>query len=480
MQNVLDTSTSTDTSATTTDDESDTSEEPTPVRSIPPIFQTPANAGRSAARRPHFQTPLPALTHNLRAAAPPPSPDALEFPPALITGVPRVEAGALGRAEGGAGGVPGSAMRGVVLTATGEALATPSPAEFVRMFARPLRGVALDFGRVFDGGAGADVYGADANGAGDTDVDEADTTATDATPVAGSRLSVPVENGFPPKSPGGRMRTGLASAAPISPTKSASGVRSARPASPTKRGTAANGGPPAVRRTASTVALKKTTSAQGTSRAPAVNGATRMGRPSIAQNVPVKAEDTLPAGPSKSATTSTSTSVSTSTSTSNSSSGSDITVKKSAGGTGKMASAPRKLARAATVGNLAPAAEYDLDDEENLPSPFLRKIDRERFAQAQAPAAVRTKSASTTATLARGPAMATRSKSAAVPSVNATASTAARRTSNAGNLLRAVAVANAAAAAPGKAEAEEAGAPDRPAIASARRATEMARQRLKA
>ncbi|PPQ91453.1 hypothetical protein CVT25_014223 [Psilocybe cyanescens] len=45
--------------------------------------------------------------------------------------------------------MPASAMKGVVLTATGETLATPSPAELVSLFTRSPK-VGLDFGKIFE------------------------------------------------------------------------------------------------------------------------------------------------------------------------------------------------------------------------------------------------------------------------------------------------------------------------------------------
>ncbi|KAF7790749.1 hypothetical protein EIP86_001706 [Pleurotus ostreatoroseus] len=50
---------------------------------------------------------------------------------------------------GGGGGDCGSAMKGVIMTETGETLATPSPAEFAKLFQETPR-VALNFAQIFD------------------------------------------------------------------------------------------------------------------------------------------------------------------------------------------------------------------------------------------------------------------------------------------------------------------------------------------
>lgn len=454
-RNVFDTSSSTDISSTTTDDESDADipRRSGPTRPMSSFFQTPAPSVRGS-RKPNFKTPLPALAQQLRAAAPPPTPREPAVPE--VAPKPPVP-------------VPGSAMRGVVLTSTGEKLATPAPADFVRVFARPLR-VKLDFGDVFGEGNLNEIKEARAGTPDVEGVDDAgNDTATEVTPrvgLNGLHAAAAAATFQEPQSPSSRLRVGFAPAAPLSPSK-LSGVRP-RPASPTKRTTTLSSAASisALRRAPSAISLRKTTSASGTSRplsatASSLGAATRLKRQSSVIPDPAPS-----AGPSP---------VSSSTisaSTSNSSSGSDG-ARRAAQPFEKMVVAPpRKLTRAMTVATIESAADYDMEDEENLPSPFLRKIDREKFAS-------RGKASSSAASAANGAApvragITTRSKSAAV--INVTAAAAARRQSNAGNLLRA-ATANNAAVTGGKSEVAEV--LDRPAITSSRRAAELARQRLK-
>ncbi|KAG6841059.1 hypothetical protein C0991_002270 [Blastosporella zonata] len=198
-----------------------------------------------------------------------------------------------------------SAMKGVVLTSTGEILATPTPAELVNLFHNSPK-VGLNFTKIFDFDDGYED-------------DDSEKTAP-LTPAITAQAS-------PPPSPSSRkqsVRTKVRQRAASSDESSSS---------------------PA-------------TSSSSTSNAPP----TRLRRPSIRSRPPNQRSATLP--------TSTS----------------DPTGLPSASGSASTSQVvPKPLphphlanttARAAKPRS-QPAAEYDLADEENLPSPFLkRNIDR--------------------------------------------------------------------------------------------------------
>jgi hypothetical protein len=357
-------------------------------------------------------------------------------------------------------------MKGVILTATGQPLATPSPAEFVRMFAKPLNGAALDFQRMFEEGSVDDEEASDAN------------TTAQQEPIRTKPSETVNERSdkVPPMSPA-KIRT-------VVPTSPSKGLTST--VKPIRRSMSV--APPALRRPPSTLGMKKTISSSGKARVPAGttegDEITVTSRRESSVSKPER-ETTAPSNSTSSASTVASTS-----------SGSDTTIRRARqiAKSSNAESAPRKITRANTVASIPTSKsserlpQYDLDDEANLPSPFLKRIERERPVATVSDRLTRTRSAaaSTTNGVAAGTRSATlngRVKSSAASSAAsgsaATGSSAssARRMSS-GNLLRAVAAANAAAVKDDKEEAEkETG---RPAPTNTRRATETSRQRLKA
>ncbi|KAG2145022.1 kinase-like domain-containing protein [Suillus cothurnatus] len=179
--------------------------------------------------------------------------------------------------------VPFSAMKGVILTDTGEPLATPTPAQLVKLFVKSPK-VNIEFAKIFDFDDGAESSDAE-NGEGDADL---------------------------PPSPSKRERT--------SPEMTASASSSKDP----------NAVPP-----------------------------TRLRKPSIrgsARRAPLRRTATLPA------------------------SASDPTGFTSSSRPSKSTTSRTESTDACTTTKTAPPVptEYDLSDEENLPSPFLKRIERER------------------------------------------------------------------------------------------------------
>lgn len=179
--------------------------------------------------------------------------------------------------------VPFSAMKGVILTNTGEPLATPTPAQFVKLFVKSPK-VNIEFAKIFDFDEGAESSDAE-GGEGDADL---------------------------PPSPSKRERT--------SPEMTASA---------------------------------------SSSRDPNVVPPTRLRKPSIRGSVrraPLRRTATLPA------------------------SASDPTGFASSSRPSKSTTSRTECTDVCTTTKTAPPipAEYDLSDEENLPSPFLKRIERER------------------------------------------------------------------------------------------------------
>ncbi|KAH9949050.1 kinase-like protein [Amylocystis lapponica] len=252
---------------------------------------------------------------------------------------------------------PPSAMKGVILTATGEPIATPTPAELAKLFVDTPK-VGLDFAKIFDfdSEAGSDSDADEEGYETDTRVPSSQSSSSTATVTASRRSSTGTDD---------------------DPTPQPS---------------------PAVR-------------------------PTRLRRPSIRASSQRPSLDVPPADP-----------------------------------------APKKHPRApsagpstrlAKTGPTAAAPEYDLSDEENLPSPFLRRPDRERI-----------------------------TRTASQPAGSMVARNAPRRS---GTTLRAVAVVNAANAAgvagargarKGSLKPGEAAAGVRSSIAKAQKASEEARKAL--
>ncbi|KAH7921052.1 kinase-like protein [Leucogyrophana mollusca] len=256
-----------------------------------------------------------------------------------------------------------SAMKGVVLTHTGEPLATPTPAELANLFVNSPK-VGLDFAKIFDFESEAD------------DRSDADTSDEEALPPSPSMRERP------------------------------SSEQSNHSSGSSKEPTPASAIPP-----------------------------TRLRKPSIRssmQRAPLRKAATLP--PSSSDPTGFASSSHPS--------------KSSSGRLEKPSlSAPNRGATAsgASSQTAIPTVEYDLSDEENLPSPFLKRVDRER---------------------------------AILPGGGTFRAATSKRPST-GNLLRAVAAANSANAAtrPGSA-VKLPTTTTRPSLASARKASEDARKAL--
>ncbi|KAG1732608.1 kinase-like domain-containing protein [Suillus occidentalis] len=178
--------------------------------------------------------------------------------------------------------VPFSAMKGVILTDTGEPLATPTPAQFVKLFVKSPK-VNIEFAKIFDFDEGAESSDAE-GGEGDADL----------------------------------------------------------PPSPSKRRTS-----------------PEMTASASSSRDPNVVPPTRLRKPSIRGSVrraPLRRTATLPA------------------------SASDPTGFTSSSRPSKSTTSRTESTDVCTTTKAAPPVpvEYDLSDEENLPSPFLKRIERER------------------------------------------------------------------------------------------------------
>ncbi|KAG2157024.1 kinase-like domain-containing protein [Suillus clintonianus] len=238
--------------------------------------------------------------------------------------------------------VPFSAMKGVILTDTGEPIATPTPAQFTKLFVKSPK-VNIEFAKIFDFDEGGETDAED--GEGDADL---------------------------PPSPSKRERT--------SPemTASASSARDPNAVPPTR--------------------LRK----------PSIRGSVR--------RAPLRRTATLPA------------------------SASDPTGFASSSRPSKSTTSRTQSTDACMTTKTAPPApvEYDLSDEENLPSPFLKRIER-----AIVPATFRSTKRSST-----------------------------------GNLLRVVAAANNAKQGKQARTAGMMGHDTRPSLAGARKASEDARKVL--
>ncbi|KII88098.1 hypothetical protein PLICRDRAFT_41218 [Plicaturopsis crispa FD-325 SS-3] len=255
-----------------------------------------------------------------------------------------------------------SAMKGVVFTATGEALATPTPADLAHLFESPKP--MLNFTKIFDF---------------DSEVTD-DETASD------------VEDHHP-KSPSKAER------------------------------------PKAERQNSTTEPTQSDTPTGSTSRPP-----TRMRRPSTRTSLhrPLIRNGSLPSSASDPGAL-------------HPSSATNLAAASSAKGPSSSVPAPSGTKTSATAPfprSSQPAAVYDLEDEENLPSPFLKKVEK---AMAPPP-----------------PAAAARPRKSAVASLRATAVV-----NNAAS--RGLTLASKASAGTVR---------DRPSIASARKATEDARKAL--
>ncbi|KAI0769434.1 kinase-like domain-containing protein [Trametes elegans] len=190
---------------------------------------------------------------------------------------------------------PPSAMKGVILTATGEPVATPSPAELAKLFVDTPK-VGLNFAKIFD-------FEAEEDSGSDSDLDE-DGYETDSRPRPSSREK--------------RREKERESDGDSTPTQSTASV----------------------------------STSTSTSAAPAVRP-TRLRRPSIrASSASAAFRPVVAAEPAPS-------------------SGSRRTRITRASSTSAVPSASGSVAAIAQ----APPPQYDLNDVENLPSPFLKKVE---------------------------------------------------------------------------------------------------------
>ncbi|OJA13594.1 hypothetical protein AZE42_02723 [Rhizopogon vesiculosus] len=247
--------------------------------------------------------------------------------------------------------VPFSAMKGVILTETGQPLATPTPAELAKLFVKPPK-VNIEFAKIFDFDDGGENSDAE-DGEGDIDL---------------------------PPSPSIRERT--------SPEMTASGSSTRDPSHSTAI-------PP--------TRLRK----------PSIRGSVRRAPLQKAMTLPVSAS--APTGLASS-------------------------IRPSKSSNSRTGPADTCTATKAAAAALLAQGEYDLSDEENLPSPFLKRIDRER---------------------------------AIVPGTFRST-----KPPNKGNLLRIVAAANNAKQGKQAQSAGINGSSTRPSVASARKASEEARKAL--
>jgi hypothetical protein len=438
------------------------------------IYKTPmnTNVGRTA---PHFlKTPLPALSKGLFEASSPPS---HAEPPVF----------AHNRTISAVVAVPGSAMRGVVNTVTGQPLETPGAAAYHRMFARPLRPKILTFGQVKEDAAEAEVEAVLSGG------------IEDATPQPiEKRASIAGISALRPKPSKDRIDAPppLRRAKTVAPSSSAR----AGPSSPRKQ-RERSVSPGRLQEKTSRVELRRSPSMLEakkaerplvrTTTAPAVAtvASLRSGRPSASGTSKKPRDQALVTSPK--AMTRADAPVSSSSSSSvqpsglsasdSSATSTDPDTADTAVPSVKERGPSRKSTRTPAIPSVPEeAATYDLEDEENLPSPFLKRVDRERFAVAPAPsstASSRAKGAPPSSLLQPAPTIATRAKAASV-------GTAAGRRLSGGTLLRVAAARNATRApSPGrsadkpvvtKADAVA----ERPAIANIRKPADDIRQRL--
>ncbi|KDR69178.1 hypothetical protein GALMADRAFT_104121 [Galerina marginata CBS 339.88] len=260
-----------------------------------------------------------------------------------------------------------SAMKGVVLTSTGEVLSTPTPAELVNLFNRSPK-VGLNFGKIFD-------------------FEEGD---------SGEKLvEEHLEDTDDPHSPTSRKE------------------KEKNTKKPSKRGKDDDGSQSSASSSSSTEALVQSQPLPPTRiRRPSIrtSGRSAPGRPTAQ---PATTADPAPASAA--------------------SSSSQSQLKRLphphlrlSNSNPNLAAAARSQTASTSAPRNDPSPEYDLADEENLPSPFLKRVERQQAAKAAASA-----SATTTSTIPFG---ATNSASSS--------STRTKRRESSGLLLRAVAAAN--------------------------------------
>ena len=312
--------------------------------------------------------------------------------------------------------VPGSAMRGVVLTATGQPLATPRAMELNRII-RESPKVGLNFKKIFDFDAEEDASDVeddvlDARSAHThTDVDDNDTKSS----LKSARSWKSSDSDEKPVTISNIPRSRPASPAkPSSPSKFSAASRREKSRSVDVKATGSTMRMPASnpKLLSKARAIEKShtpsqppvrpNSALGANGVPKTVTTTRIRRPSVTGRPTFKRTASVPAS-------------------SSCPSGIDVptTAKESR---------PNSRTNSGTTAVPPPTPRYDHSDDENLPSPFLRRVERIGTDNNE-----RTKTI-TTSSSASSLSSATSTKSA---------STTARRRSN-GNALRAIAAVNSA------------------------------------
>ncbi|EIW74003.1 kinase-like protein [Coniophora puteana RWD-64-598 SS2] len=288
--------------------------------------------------------------------------------------------------------MPASAMKGVVLTSTGQPLSTPTPAELANLFVNSPR-VGLDFGKIFE-------FESDPETDEERDGDEG-LGDDDDLPPSPSKRPNPLDADTTIHAPVHVPALGRRRSRDPSPALSASQrpmrmhrpslVRGGASGSGTGTGTGSGTGS-GSRRTFTRAATMPASSSEPISIAPnpsaaaqSASASTRVSRSVNGAKRPVSA-----------------------------------TITASVSATTVSASAKGSTAGASSQ----PAPEYDLSDEENLPSPFLKRVERERGMPA--------------------PSHSQRETSTASARTGSGAQGVKKRASN-GHLLRAVAAANSAA-----------------------------------
>ncbi|KAJ3506182.1 hypothetical protein NLJ89_g7011 [Agrocybe chaxingu] len=342
------------------------------------------------------------------ANVPPPAPTSMRIP-SLETPISRPTF---------AGFIPPlSAMKGVVLTSTGETLATPSPAELVSLLNCSPR-VGLNFARIFD-----------------FEERKADATMTK------EKASDVLESPSPPPSPSTR--------------KERDRLRERRAK---EKGREAEKDDEDESSGSSTATTQQQQTPQQLAPPP-----TRIRRPSIRTAHRTSRKGTLPASTSEPAVGSSSSSASASSSTHTTTAKPlphpHLRPSTSASNLNVLARAASLPILPITVPRSHPSPEYDFADEENLPSPFLRKVEKNAAAKAgRSISSVRlfgdtatSSSGSANGTTNAHTSSATSSSSSSASTATmvstssaASSSTKVKRRPSSGLLLRAVAAANSA------------------------------------
>ncbi|PCH35839.1 kinase-like protein [Wolfiporia cocos MD-104 SS10] len=255
---------------------------------------------------------------------------------------------------------PPSAMKGVILTATGEPVATPTPAELRKLFADTPR-VGLNFTKIFDFSERDDAES------------DADGYQTDTRP--------------PPPQARRRSTQGGGSASPSedgerTPQQAVRPTRMRRPSIRRQSQGLVLPEPEPRRSSPEAAAPQPSSSADAASARPATTARRRLSR------VPSSSgSGTTQKTPASAAASSSGSEKRTTPPSAPSSSSSTETMSSTSSGASSSSGNSRTANTVSFPLRQPPPPVYDLSDEENLPSPFLKKADREAFARtASAPA----------------------------------------------------------------------------------------------